>query len=157
MADVSEFLENLKPFFDDHLKRYLADGQDGHYIDGRQFGGGEKTTTLVLKTIGRKSGKEYLTPLIYDRAGDEYMIIASKGGADVDPAWFMNLTTRPDVRFQIAEDRFEGSWRIAEGSEREKLWAQMCAYYPPYHDYESLTDRLIPVILLRPEQTIEAL
>lgn len=157
MADVREFLANLKPFFDDHLKRYLADGLDGHYIDARPFGGSEKTTTLVLKTIGRKSGQEYLTPVIYDRVGDEYVIIASKGGDDADPAWFLNLTSKPEVRFQVAEDRHEGHWRIAEGEERERLWTHMSAYYPPYLSYESLTDRQIPVVLLSAEKTLEKL
>lgn len=157
MADANEFMANLKPFFEDHLRRYLADGKDGHYIDGSQFGGPEKTTTLLLKTIGRKSGKEYITPLIYDRAGDEYVIIASNGGRDFDPAWFTNLTAKPSVRFQVAEDRFEGSWRVAEGDERTRFWSQMTNYYPPYNDYETRTDRLIPVVLLRAERSVEAL
>jgi deazaflavin-dependent oxidoreductase (nitroreductase family) len=157
VTDADQFIADLKPFFDDHLRRYLADGLDGHYIDGRPFGGPEKTSTLLLKTIGRKSGKEYITPLIYDLASDEYIIIASNGGRDFHPAWFSNLTEKPDVRFQVAEDRYEGTWRVAEGDERAKLWSQMTSYYPPYNDYETRTDRRIPVVLLRADRKIEKL
>lgn len=157
MAEAGEWMESLKPFFDDHLRRYLADGNDGHYIDGRQFGGPEKTSTLLLKTIGRKSGKERITPLIYNRAGEEYMIIASNGGQDFHPAWLLNLSDQQEVRFQVAEDRFDGTWRVAEGEERKRLWQQMQEYYPPYRDYEARTDREIPVVLLKPRETIPAL
>lgn len=157
MVDAAEFMANLQPFFADHLRRYLADGNDGHYIDGRQFGGPEKTTTLLLRTIGRKSGKAFTTPLIYDRSGDEYIIIASNGGQDAHPAWFLNLSASPTVRFQVATDRFVGTWRVAEGEERDRLWAQMARYYPPYADYESRTDRQIPVVLLRAGHNIEEL
>lgn len=157
MVDAGKFMADLKPFFDEHLKLYLADGKAGHHIDGRQFGGPEKTTTLILKTIGRKSGAERLTPLIYDRAGEEYIIIASNGGQDFDPAWHLNLQSRPDVRFKVADTCYEGSWRVAADEERERLWNQMEAYYPPYADYRRRTDRQIPVVLLRPEMEIDNL
>lgn len=149
MVDAGEFMANLKPWFEEHLQQYLTDPASAQYIDGRQFGGGEKTTCLLLKTIGRKSGAERVTPLIYDRAGEEFMIIASNGGQDFHPAWFLNLSAGPDVRFRVGLDCFEGSWRVAEGEERTRLWAQMKTYYPPYQDYESRTDREIPVVLLR--------
>ena len=157
MVDAGEFMANLKPWFAEHLQQYLSDPESAQYIDGRQFGGGEKTTCLLLQTIGRKSGAQRVTPLIYDRAGDEFMIIASNGGQDFHPSWFLNLSEMPDVRFRIGLDCFEGTWRVAEGAEREGLWAQMKAYYPPYQEYESRTDRQIPVVLLRAESAISDL
>ena len=157
MADVSAFMDGLKPFFDDHLKRYLADGRDGHFIDGRPFGGPENTTTLILKTIGRRSGKPYLTPLIYSRAGQAYVIVASRGGDDRHPDWFLNLTARDEVDFQVAEDRFRGSWRVAEGEERRALWHHMEHYYPPYAGYQALTTREIPIVLLTAREKLDSL
>ena len=154
MIDAGEFMASLKPWFEEHLQQYLNDPEAAHYIDGRQFGGGEKTTCLLLQTIGRKSGKARVTPLIYDRAGDEYMIIASNGGQDFHPAWFLNLSDMSDLRFRAGLNCFEAIWRVAEGPERDRLWAQMKAYYPPYQDYESRTDREIPVVLLRPLRAI---
>jgi deazaflavin-dependent oxidoreductase (nitroreductase family) len=149
MVDVKEFMASLQPFFDDHLKRYLADGDDGHYIDAREFGGSEKTATLLLTTIGRKSGREFVTPLIYTRFGDEYAIVASKGGMDAHPAWYLNLMDRPEVKFQVATDSFEGSWRVLGSEERADLWDKLVDYYPPYAEYEARTDRKIPVIMLK--------
>jgi len=157
MADVSTFLADLKPFFDDHLQRYLADGLDGHFIDGRPFGGPEHTTTLILKTFGRVSGKPYLTPLIYDRVGEAYVIVASRGGDDRHPDWFLNLTARDAVDFQVARDRFRGRWRVAEGEERQALWDHMAAYYPPYGGYQALTSREIPIVLLAAHERLETL
>ena len=157
MADVSETLAGLKPFFEDHLRRYLANGIDGHIIDTSPYGGSTGTTTLLLKTIGRRSGRELLTPLIYDRIGDAYAIVASKAGADENPAWFLNLTARPECNFQVAEDRYTGTWRIAEGSERAEIWDHMVNYYPTYGAYQSVTDREIPVVLLTPRESIARL
>lgn len=155
MADVSETLAGLQTFFADHLRRYLANGNDGHVIDTSPYGGSKETTTLLLKTIGRRSGRNLITPLIYDRIGTEYAIVASKAGADEHPAWYLNLTARPDVNFQVAEERFTGLWRLAEGAERVSAWAHMTAYYPTYASNQSLTNREIPIVLLRAERTIE--
>jgi deazaflavin-dependent oxidoreductase (nitroreductase family) len=154
MADVKETLAELQPFFADHLRRYLANGSDGHIIDTSPYGGSKSTTTLLLKTIGRRSGRNLVTPLIYDRIGAEYAIVASKAGADEHPAWYLNLTAKAEARFQVAEQRFTGTWRLAEGDERASAWAQMTAFYPTYATYQSLTAREIPIVLLKAERTV---
>ncbi|HET6971401.1 MAG TPA: nitroreductase/quinone reductase family protein, partial [Phenylobacterium sp.] len=76
-----------------HLQAYLqSDGAEGHLLDFTPGGGRPETPTLILKTVGRRSGEPRLTPLIYGRHGREIVIIASKGGAPADPAWYLNLT-----------------------------------------------------------------
>lgn len=145
-------------FFQDHLRVYLeTKGFEGHFLDISAVGGAGPTTMLLLKTIGRKSGKPLIVPLIYDNAASEYVIIASKGGAPVDPAWYFNLTASPNVEFQVADKCFRGTWRQAAGAERQRLWDQLVKYYPPYADYQKKTDREIPVVVLKADANIPSL
>ena len=149
MAD-DEKLAAERNWMDQHLEDYLAtDGRTGHIIDMRYLGGSEHTTALVLETTGRRSGRTLLAPLIYKDHGDEVVIVASKAGDPKHPAWFLNLTAAPEARFQIRDKHYRGSWRIAEGEERARIWADMEAYFPPYADYKTRTDREIPLVLLR--------
>lgn len=142
----------------EHARTYLeTDGREGHYIDMSGVGGKGPTQTLLLKTIGRKSGKPSVLPLIYGKFSEEYAIIASKGGAPAHPAWFLNIEAADEVAFQVAEDHFVGTWRVAEGDERESVWAGMVDIYPPYTDYKAATDRHIPVVLLKPTRKTERL
>ncbi len=158
MVERSEAGAARADYIDAHLQRYLAsDGADGHYEDFSVIGGKPNTPALVLKTIGRRSGQEYLAPLIYGKAGEEFVIVASKGGFPKNPGWYHNLTARPDVAFQVGRQKFRGSWRVAEGAEREKIWRYMSEVYPPYPAYQAATDREIPVVLLRPTETIDKL
>ncbi len=95
--------------------------------------------------------------LIYGKFGDDYAIIASKGGAPSHPGWFLNMEAADEVAFQVAEDHFTGSWRVAEGEERARIWAGMVDIYPPYTDYEAATSRRIPVVVLTPTARTETL
>lgn len=141
-----------------HLKTYLeTDGADGHLLDFTRGGGRPETPTLILKTIGRRTGEPHLTPLIYGRHGREIVVIGSKGGAPAHPAWYLNLTSRPEVSFQVADKKYRGSWREAEGAERTQVWNEMVELYPPYQAYQAGTDRQIPVILLDPREEVAAL
>jgi deazaflavin-dependent oxidoreductase (nitroreductase family) len=143
-------------FISEHLNGYLSSGGAwGHIIDFSVIGGLPFTTTLLLETFGRKSGERRIAPLIYGAFGGEVVVIASKGGADVHPAWFFNMQPGQEVTFQIATQAFRASWRVAEGAEREKLWDFMAGLFPPYLDYEKATDRLIPVVVLRPGEVTE--
>lgn len=136
----------------EHIRTYLeTDGREGHDIDMEAVGGKPGATpSLLLKTIGRKSGQAHILPLIYGKFGDEYAIIASKGGAPAHPAWFLNIEASDEVAFQVKQDHFIGTWRVAEGDERDSVWAGMVDIYPPYTDYAEATDRHIPVVLLKP-------
>lgn len=141
-----------------HLTTYLAtDGEVGHYLDFRPAGGGPAVPTLILKTWGRKSGDAHLTPLIYGRHGDEVVIIGSRGGAPEHPAWYLNLQSRPEVEFQIADQKWRGTWRELGDGERDAVWSKMVEIYPPFTDYQAKTDRKIPILMLKPAQKIERL
>src|SRR3954464_3771155 len=105
-----------------HLQAYLAtDGAEAHRLASSPGGGRAQTPTLILKTIGRRSGQPHLTPLIYGRHGEEVVVIGSKGGAPEHPAWYLNLTARPEVAFQVADKKYRGRWRVAEGAERAQV------------------------------------
>jgi deazaflavin-dependent oxidoreductase (nitroreductase family) len=107
------------------------------------------TKILLLTTIGRKSGEERTTPLIHRTDGERYVIIASKGGAADDPAWFKNLSKNPEpIEIQVKGDRFPVTASVAEGPERERLWKLMTEDWPDYDDYQTKTDRQIPVVVL---------
>ena len=138
-----------------HREAYLrSGGAKGHINLTVSAGGHNHSINLLLKFKGRKSGKTFVTPLSYGAIGGEFAIIASKGGADEHPNWYLNLREAPDVEFQIATQAFRGTWRQAEGAEREKVWTYMIDCYPFYAKYQASTSRIIPVVLLRPLEEI---
>lgn len=152
--DIGELMTQEAARMQDHLLRYLKDGENGHLFDTRHLGGRVDTTTLILKTVGRKSGKTVMTPLIYVKYGDEYAIAASKGGADEHPAWYLNLVERPEVILKIVNECYAASWREPVREERAIVWKKLVEHYRPYEEYKSKAKRNIPVILLKPEKTI---
>jgi len=109
----------------------------------------EGTSVLLLTTRGRKSGEERTTPLIYGTAGEDYVIVASKGGADEPPAWYVNLEADPDVEVQVLDDVFPARARTATPDEKPQLWESMLREWPHYAEYQEQTDREIPVVLLQ--------
>ena len=128
-------------FGQEHVERYQAtDGEEGHDWQG--------THTLLLTTTGRKSGQQRTTPLIYDPVGDAYAIVASKGGADEPPAWYLNLQADPTVEVQVKADKFTARARTASEDEKAGIWPQMVKQWPAYDDYQAATDRPIPIVLL---------
>ena len=142
----------------DHKRTYLeSGGARGHIVDLRDIDGHGFTTTLMLKTVGRKSGEAYVTPLIYGDMGGEVVIVGSRGGAPKHPAWVHNIRAATEVDFQIATEAFRGSWREPEGVERDKVWAFMVELFPPYADYQAATERQIPLIMLTARERLERL
>jgi len=128
-------------FGKDHVDRYVAtDGEEGHDWQGAK--------ALILTTTGRRSGEERPTPLIYQPHGDDYLIVASKGGAPEPPAWFLNLEANPEVTVQVGPDRFTANARVATDDEKPEMWKTMTAAWPAYDDYQKKTDREIPVVVL---------
>jgi deazaflavin-dependent oxidoreductase (nitroreductase family) len=128
-------------FGQDHVDRYVdTDGEDGHEWQG--------TTVLILTTTGRRSGEERPTPLIYQRHGDDYLVVASKGGSPEPPAWYLNLQANPEVQVQVKGDRFAARARTAQPDEKPELWQTMTAVWPAYDEYQTKTDREIPVVVL---------
>ena len=139
--------EGLPEFIKSHLKLYLeTDGREGHMW---QAPGLDPLPTLLLTTQGRHSGRSRILPLIYGRHGDDYVVVASKGGAPLHPAWYLNLAAEPEVRVQVARDKFRARARTSHGDERSSLWEEMARIYSPYNDYqENAGSREIPVVVL---------
>jgi deazaflavin-dependent oxidoreductase (nitroreductase family) len=128
-------------FGQEHVERYRAtDGAEGHDWQGTQ--------TLLLTTTGRRSGEQRTTPLIYARLGDAFTVVASKGGSDEPPAWYLNLSENPEVEVQVKGDRFKARARTASAEEKPGLWGKMAAEWPSYDDYQQKTNREIPVVVL---------
>jgi deazaflavin-dependent oxidoreductase (nitroreductase family) len=139
-----------------HRDSYISSGgREGHILDYRHLGGHRFTTCLLLETIGRKSGERRIAPLIYGDTGGEVVIVASKGGADVHPAWYVNLKAMEEVTFQIGGQAFRATWREPKGEERTRIWAFMADLYPPYRDYQAATKREIPIVCLVPGEAVE--
>ena len=125
-----------------HVQRYLeTNGEDGYYWRNG-------TTTLLLFTKGRKTGQERTHALIFRPHGDVYLVVASKGGADEPPAWFVNLQADPLVEVQIKGERFAARAREATAEEKPAMWAEMVEVWPDYANYQTKTKRPIPVVVL---------
>ncbi|MCE7011427.1 nitroreductase family deazaflavin-dependent oxidoreductase [Kibdelosporangium philippinense] len=128
----------------EQTRTYLASGgTEGHENNGLH--------TLVIATTGRRTGTPRRNCLIYGTSGDDYVVVASKGGADENPAWFMNLEADPSVGVQVGPRRFTARARVASSAEREHLWPKMVGIFPLYGEYQQKTDREIPIILLEPQ------
>lgn len=133
----------------EHLRRYLeTDGEDGYLWDSTVVGGAGIVKTLILRTIGRKTGNELVLPLIFGEDGDDLIIIASKAGHDFHPAWYLNLMASNEADVQVKAERFKADIRVVEGAERTRLWEKMVGIYPPYTSYQAATKRRIPVVAL---------
>ncbi|MGZ5308363.1 MAG: nitroreductase family deazaflavin-dependent oxidoreductase [Solirubrobacterales bacterium] len=128
-------------FGPEHVERYLeTDGEVGHDWKG--------ASVLILTTTGRRSGEQRRNPLIYGRSGDDHLVVASKGGWDAPPAWYLNLEANPDVEVQIKGDRFKARARTATAAEKPEMWKTMTAKWPDYDAYQERTTREIPVVVL---------
>jgi deazaflavin-dependent oxidoreductase (nitroreductase family) len=138
-----------------HRESYLrSGGAEGHIMDITAVGGHPFTTHCMIKYTGRKSGKIFITPLIYGDIGGEVVIVASKGGADHHPAWYLNIIDRPEVEFQIATQAFRGTWREPVGAEYKKIWDFMVDVFPSYANYQASTTRKIPLVMMKPTAPI---
>jgi deazaflavin-dependent oxidoreductase (nitroreductase family) len=138
-------------WIDEHREQYLKDGAKGHMWDSTVVGGPGPVPTLLLTTTGRKSGEKRIMPLIYGKVPDGYVVVASKGGAPDHPDWYKNLEANPDVEVQVANEKFRGRAETVTGARREELWNLMVPIWPPYTEYQTKTQRQIPVVLLKPQ------
>ncbi len=143
---------NLPSWMQDHAKQYLSSGgTDGHMFTITPPGYSKMTVpSLLLTTIGRRSGDKFVFPLFYGQTGDSYFVVASKGGAPDHPGWYRNLLANPEVGVQVGTTRIKARARTAAGEERARLWKEALKFWPPYADYQSKTEREIPVVILDP-------
>jgi len=125
----------------EHVRVYReTGGERGYHWRG--------TTILLLTTRGRKSGEERTTPLIHRTDGERWVIVASKGGAPEHPGWYENLLADPQATIQVKGETIGATASTAEGEERSRLWSLMTEVWPAYDDYQTKTDREIPVVVL---------
>jgi proline iminopeptidase len=141
MTDVRN-IDATKLHGPEHVRVYLeTDGEVGHdWVKG--------SPVLILTTTGRKSGEVRQNALIYGMAGDNPMIVASKGGNPQHPGWYLNLRDNPEVQVQIYGDKFAARARDATAEERPELWQRMAQIWPDYDRYRKRTDREIPIVIL---------
>jgi deazaflavin-dependent oxidoreductase (nitroreductase family) len=126
-----------------HVPLYkLTGGLIGHRLG--------KITTLLLTTTGAKSGLRRELGLNYRRDGDNFIVIASKGGATKHPLWYRNLLANPECEVQAGTQKVRCRARTATAEERPRLWALMLENYKNYNHYQESTDREIPVVILEP-------
>ena len=117
---------------------------------GKLFGRMGKSPILLLNTVGRKSGKKRTSPLLYVMDGEDFVIIASKGGASAHPAWYLNLRSNPEATVEIGDREVQVKAEVADPEDKARLWQKMVEMYPTYDDYQRKTEREIPLLVLRP-------
>lgn len=111
---------------------------------------------LLLTTTGRRSGKKRATPLVYLKQGDDLVLVASSGGSDRTPAWYLNLAANPTVQVQVGEQKRQMQARPATAEERAQLWPKVVDLYRGYESYQLKTERRIPLVVLsRRENGVE--
>jgi deazaflavin-dependent oxidoreductase (nitroreductase family) len=117
---------------------------------GKQGGTFKKAPVALLTTTGRKSGQPRVSPLLYLRDGDRVIVVASRGGSDNHPLWYLNLKADPKVTVQIKDDVLHLTARDATDDERATLWPKLVDMYPDFDDYQSWTERKIPIVVCEP-------
>jgi deazaflavin-dependent oxidoreductase (nitroreductase family) len=118
--------------------------------DGKVGGAFDGAPLLLLHTVGARSGRERVNPLVYASDGDSLVIFASKAGAPTHPDWYHNVVANPDVTVEVGAETQSRRARVAEGDERDRLWARQKELMPGFADYEARTNRQIPVVVLEP-------
>lgn len=130
-------------------------------VEAYEASGGQEANTLrdtgmpvvIVTTRGNKTGKIRKTPLMRVEHGGQYALVASKGGAPTHPVWYYNLKANPDsVTVQDGPEPFDAEVREVTGDERAEWWDRAVAAYPPYADYQTYTDREIPVFVAAPRR-----
>ena len=125
-------------------------------VDVYEESGGTESTTLrgvpvvVVTSVGAKSGKLRKNPVMRVEQSGTYALVASKGGAPEHPTWYHNLVNHPTVDLQDGPDRHEYTVRVADGEERAQWWERAVGVWPDYADYQTKTDREIPVFVAEP-------
>ena len=126
---------------EDHIRAYRETGGEVGYI----WNG---VPTLLLTATGRRTGQKRTSALIFGRDGDDYLVVASMGGAPSHPIWYLNLQANPEATVQVKEDTLTVVARTASAAEKPRLWKIVTDVWPNYDVYQSRTDREIPVVVL---------
>jgi deazaflavin-dependent oxidoreductase (nitroreductase family) len=135
--------ENVSPWNRDIVDEFRANGGNV----GGNFSG---APVLLLHTIGARSGKERVTPLMYQDLGGSVAVFATRGGAPTDPDWYHNVVANPGVSAEIGAETRRFQARTATGVERDRIWTKQKRDYRGFARYEAQTERVIPVVILEP-------
>jgi deazaflavin-dependent oxidoreductase (nitroreductase family) len=139
---TEEIIDSPTGWVAKHIKDYVESaGKKGHKWQG--------LPTLLLTTRGRKTGKLRRTALICGRDGDDYLIVASNGGSQEHPNWYLNLSENPDVDLQVGADKFRAQATTATKAKKPRLWQIMTKIFPTYERYQAKAKRDIPLVILK--------
>ena len=143
MSAEQEIIDSPTEWVADHITRYVqTNGEDGHIWRG--------VPTLLLTAVGKVSGVNRRTALIYGRSGDDYVIVASKGGHPTHPLWYNNLVSHSTVQLQVGAEVFAATaTTMPDGADRDTAWAEMVNIWPDFAGYQEKTDRRIPLVRLQ--------
>jgi F420H(2)-dependent quinone reductase len=121
-------------------------------VSGGRVGGTflQGAPVALLTTIGRKSGEPRVSPLLFLRDGDRIVLVASQGGRANNPMWYLNLKANPKVTVQVKKEVLKLTARDATDAEREHYWPKLVEMYSSFDDYQSWTDRVIPIVICDP-------
>jgi deazaflavin-dependent oxidoreductase (nitroreductase family) len=128
---------------EDHVRAYRESGGEIGYL----WNG---VPTLLLTATGRRTGRKLTSPLIFGRDGEDYLIVASMGGAPRHPSWYLNLQANPEAEIQVKDQTLAVVARTASASAKPRLWKLVTEVWPNYDVYQSRTERDIPVVVLSP-------
>jgi F420H(2)-dependent quinone reductase len=134
----------LRRLMGGHAAVYRATGG----LIGHRFPGAPPV--LLLDHVGAKSSTRRTSPLVYARDGENFVLVASKGGYPKHPAWFHNLVANPDTTIQVGTRRLPVHAHVADAEERRRLWPVVVGVYGGYEDYQRRTEREIPLVVLEP-------
>jgi len=132
----------MSSFNDQIIAEFRANaGVVGGHFDGKHL--------LLLHTIGRRTGRERVIPLVYTTVGDSYVVAGSQGGAEKDPLWVANIEAMPEITIELGTGTLTAKPTVVrEGAERERLYSALVEYWPDFLVYETRTTRQFPVIRL---------
>ena len=143
MPDPNYSQPDLTLLGEDHIRAYRETGGEVGYL----WNG---APTLLLTSTGRRTGEQRTSALIFARDGDDYLIVASKGGMPTHPMWYLNLQANPAATIQVKASEFGVVARRASADEKPRLWKIVTDVWPNYDVYQTRTDREIPVVVLSP-------
>jgi len=134
MADTNDFNAGI-------IKEFRASG-------GKVGGPFEGASLVLLSTVGAKSGRTRVVPVVYRADGGRIYVFASKAGAPTNPDWYHNLLAHPEITIEVGTDTYDVTANVIEGAERDRIYADHAAEFPGFADYQAKTDRIIPVVAL---------
>jgi deazaflavin-dependent oxidoreductase (nitroreductase family) len=119
----------------------VTEAMGGHFKD---------TTVALVHHVGRRTGKEYVQPLLCMSDAGEYVLVGSNGGHGKEPVWVGNLEAMPQTTIELGERTIKVEPTVLrEGAERDRLYAEFTKFWPELREYEKRTDRAFPVVVLK--------